>query len=112
MEAILVPLGFFAVVFCILYIFFSTRNKERLAMIEKGVDPSMFAARNSKGRTLRLGMLAIGVAAGIILAVLIDEYTVLDNEAMYPAMIILFGGIALVLNHFLEKKGQSGEDSE
>ena len=38
MEAAIVFMFLFAVVFGIFYLFYSTRNKERLALIEKGVD--------------------------------------------------------------------------
>jgi len=35
-EEILIPLSFFAAVFGIAYLYFITRNKERMALIEKG----------------------------------------------------------------------------
>ncbi|MEJ2162095.1 MAG: hypothetical protein P8X60_01910 [Robiginitalea sp.] len=46
-EVIVVVL-FWAVLFGIAYLYFSTRHKERLALIEKGVDASVFV----KGRQL------------------------------------------------------------
>ena len=39
---LLIPISFFLVVFGIIYLYFSTRNKERLALIEKGADASIF----------------------------------------------------------------------
>jgi len=41
-TAVLIPLTFFIVVFAITYLHYSTRNKERLALIEKGADASIF----------------------------------------------------------------------
>ena len=38
MEVAIVFMFLFAVVFGIFYLFYSTRNKERLALIEKGAD--------------------------------------------------------------------------
>ena len=35
-EEILIPLSMFAAIFGIVYLYFTTRNKERLALIEKG----------------------------------------------------------------------------
>ena len=40
-EVIILPI-IFGVIFAIAYLFFSTRNKERLALIEKGADASIF----------------------------------------------------------------------
>jgi hypothetical protein len=39
---VLVPLSLFAMIFGIVYLIYSTRNRERLALIEKGVDASIF----------------------------------------------------------------------
>ena len=42
MEVAIVFMFLFAVIFGIFYLFYSTRNKERLALIEKGTDASIF----------------------------------------------------------------------
>jgi len=42
MEPVIVFIALFATVFGVTYVFFTTRNKERLAMIEKGVDSKLF----------------------------------------------------------------------
>jgi len=64
----------FASIFAIFYLHYSTRNKERLALIEKGADASIFM----KGKThaapvwkviiLNLSLLLIGVGVGIFIA--------------------------------------------
>jgi len=36
MEGIFVPLAFFLALFAILYVYWTTRTKERLALIDKG----------------------------------------------------------------------------
>ena len=38
----MIPLAFFASVVLVAYMFYSTRNKERMALIEKGADASLF----------------------------------------------------------------------
>lgn len=104
-EEVFIPLAFFAAIFGIIYVYLSTRNKERMSMIEKGVDPSTFTTkRNYANMTLKIGMLAIGVALGILVGSLIDEYTTLEDEVGYFSMIFLFGGLALVINSILEEK--------
>ena len=61
----------FGSIFGVFYLFFSTRNKERLALIEKGADASIFmqgkknAAPFWKVLILNLGLLAMGIGVGI-----------------------------------------------
>ena len=42
MEVAIVFMFLFAVIFGVFYLHFSTRNKERLSLIEKGVDAKIF----------------------------------------------------------------------
>ncbi len=102
---ILVPLAFFALVFGSLYVYITTRNKERLALIEKGADPKLFKTKDagSAFRTLKLGLFFIGIAIGIIGGYFLTE-SGMEEEPAYFSMIFLFGGIALTASYFLQKK--------
>ena len=103
---VLTPISVFAAIFGIFYVYISARNKERMSMIEKGADASTFVTkRNYFAMTLKIGMLLVGVALGILIGSLIDEYTTLPSEVGYFSMIFLFGGIALIANALMEKKG-------
>lgn len=99
---ILVPITLFAAVFGILYVYLNTRNKERMSMIEKGADPSLFAMKPRKGTGLKFGMLLAGVAIGIFAGALLDQYTTLKEEVAFFSMIFLFGGLSLIF-HFLSR---------
>ena len=108
MEGIFVPLSFFALVFGSLYIYFTTRNKERLALIEKCADPELFKSKadeNSGNRTFKTGLFFIGIALGILTGYFVAEGGMQETPA-YFSMIFLFGGIALVVSHLLQKKNQ------
>ena len=111
MEAVLIPLIVFASIFGVFYIFLSTRNKERMALIEKGADASLFQTKKThrSNLTLKFGMLAVGIGIGILVASLIETYTVMDEEVAYPSMIFLFGGLFLVANAMIEKKDKIEE---
>jgi ABC-type Fe3+ transport system permease subunit len=112
MEDVLVPVSLFLMIFAILYVYFTTRNKERMALIEKGADPKLFKSepKSSHYATFKWGLFMVGVALGIFLGVLFDEYSSLDEVSMYFSMILICGGIALVLAYLLrgrlEKKPQ------
>lgn len=105
LEEVLIPLIVFSCVFGVFYVFVTTRNRERMAMIEKGVDASLFASkRNYQGYTLKFGMLLVGVAIGLLVGSIISETTKLPEEIAYVSMTFLFGGAFLIGNHYLEAK--------
>ncbi|MDX2359570.1 MAG: hypothetical protein QNK23_02110 [Crocinitomicaceae bacterium] len=110
MEAveILVPMSVFACIFGVLYVFFTTRNKERLSMIEKGADPSLFAARRTRWG-IKIGLTSIGIALGVLMSQMIVHLTTMDEGAATSSMILLWAGAGLVLEHFLSKKEQKEE---
>lgn len=99
---ILVPLASFALVFGLWYIYITARNKERLALIEKGGSPDLFKS-TSGFRTFKLGLFFIGVALGILGGYFLAEGG-MQEEPAYFSMIFLFGGIALAVSYFLQKK--------
>lgn len=101
MEGIFVPIGFFLAIFAILYVYYTTRTKERLALIEKGVDASIFRTE-SKYALLKWGIFLIGLAIGVITGFALS--TVVNEEVAFFTMIFFFGGIALIAAHFVTRK--------
>lgn len=99
-EVIIIP-AMLGVFFGIVYLFFSTRNKERMALIEKGIGAEIFnkgdrkAAPFWKVLILNLSLLLIGIGVGIFLATLLDTYTDL-GESIYPAIIFTTAGLGLL----------------
>jgi hypothetical protein len=79
------------------------RRKERMMMLDKGADPSLFQNTKPGLAGIRYGLLLIGVAVGILLGNIIEATTCLEEEVSYFSMIFLFGGIALVVSYFMEK---------
>ena len=108
MGVLVAFIAFFATVFGIMYVFYNTRNRERLALIEKGADATLFntnsPAYSWNKFTLKIGLLAIGIAVGIIVGALLARTEVLDEGADYTSMIFLFGGLSLVLFYIIDRK--------
>jgi len=111
MEDVLVPLIVFGTLFGILYMYFTTRNKERLALIEKGADAQIFfsAKKNSgvpfwKVFVLNFSFLCIGIGLGVFLANLFVNNLNMDDNVAYPASIFLFSGLGLLTSFLLSKK--------
>ncbi len=112
MEGILVPLTVFASIFGMVYVWLTTRNKERLALIDKGADASLWTVKKSNrtNYTLKIGMLAVGIGIGVLVGSLLASYTTLDEEVAFPSMIFLFGGGFLIANALIEKKTAEKEE--
>jgi ABC-type Fe3+-siderophore transport system permease subunit len=111
----LVPVFVLAVIFgaIVAIVYLSIRKKERMAMLEKGVDASVFfttVKRNSY--SLKYGLLLIGVALGILIGNILatTEAFMYEEEAAYFSMIFLFGGLALVIYYFMAKKMSKDEE--
>ena len=103
-EEILIPISLFICVFGILYVYFTTRNKERLALIEKGADASLFAYKRNKYTALKYGMLLAGLGLGLLGGNILAETTRLKEETAFFSMTLLGGGISLVLYYLIERK--------
>ena len=124
LEGIVVPISMFGAMFGICYLYFTTRNRERMALIEKGIDASILFKKNKidySRWTLKLGLLIIGVGVGISLGIIasnmyfdafhIKNYS--NNYYMYTQDIsaeiivplaFLFGGVGLLISYFIERK--------
>lgn len=106
-EAI-IPISLFLAIFGIVYLYLSTRNKERLALIEKGADASIFMKGRShtapiwKVLILNLALLLMGIGIGIFIASLLYNNTNM-GEDVYPATIFLTAGIGLFIGFNMTK---------
>ncbi len=110
-ENILVPLIVFATIFGIFYVFLTTRNKERLALIEKGADASLFNTNrkyNWKNFTLSSGMLLVGIGVGIMFGAFFSKSIPLEEGVAYPMSIFTFAGLGLIIYYFVARKLDKG----
>jgi hypothetical protein len=105
MEGILIPLGFFACIVLIVYIYYANRNKERMALIEKGKAAEIFNHIEPVSMfSFKIGFFLIGLGLGSILGNLLAVSTMLEEGVAYFAMMTLMGGGSLVVFHLLEKR--------
>jgi uncharacterized membrane protein YciS (DUF1049 family) len=89
-------------------IYLRNRNRERLKMIEKGADPSVFKSETkTDGKiSLKIGIFLIALAIGIITGSLIanNTYIFAESEVAYFSAIFLFGGLGLLGTQLIDKK--------
>lgn len=88
-------------------------NQERMAMIEKGVDPQFFNIRKNKNTStpLRASLLLIGAGLGLLMGYFLDE-TFYMQEVAYFAMLFIFGGLGLGASYLIEEKKIKDEKKE
>ena len=87
------------------------QNQERMAMIEKGVDPKTFRInrlRDSSG-ALRLALLLIGAGIGLLMGYFLDR-TFYMEEVAYFSMLFIFGGLGLGASYLIEEKKYKDEN--
>jgi Na+/glutamate symporter len=111
-NEIFIPIIFFLVTGGIIGVYFLTRHKERMTMIDKGMNAEDIKSLYQKQMvqvnplsSLKWGMVLLCVGVAIIIGIwLRDNYVF--NDGIIPGMIATFGGIALVLFYFIAGKRQ------
>ena len=110
---VLVPItlfiGAFAMVFGIRYL----SNKEKMAMIERGIDPGVQRATPKPFLSLKFGLLFMGLGVGLLVALFtvrgvfgsdMTNGEISQSVAVYFGCIGIFGGLGLIISYVIEKK--------
>jgi len=109
---VIIPIAFFGVVFGIFYLYISSRNKERLALIEKGADATIFnlGKRGSSWKVIviNLACLVVGIGVGALLGSIIDTYTRL-HEGAIVGVVFIMAGLGLYTGYTQTKKALDQE---
>lgn len=107
---IIIFISIFLMIFGISYLYLTTRNKERLALIEKGAEASIFVKGKREATApfwkvilLNISLLLMGIGLAIFIASLMVEIG-LDEDVAYPGTIFLMAGLGLYLGFTLTKK--------
>ena len=109
MEEVLVPIVLFI---CTAGAIFGLRymtNKERMAIIEKGLDINFNKNQANPFTALKFGLLLIGSGLGLFLAFILDQLVFVqanhqETTAIYFSLIAIFGGLGLFITYLIEKK--------
>lgn len=101
----------FATAFGIIYIIFSTRHRERMNMIDKGMDPQIAKPTPDPLRSLRNGLLFLGIGLGLVAGWLFHQHAMdptQDTPLPYIAGPAIFAGIALIIFYLGFGRKQQG----
>jgi len=113
MTGILVPItmfiGAFAMVFGIRYL----SNKEKMAMIERGIDPGIGKSTPRPYLSLKFGLLLVGLGIGLLVALFtvrsvfgpdMSHQEEGQSVAIYFGCLGVFGGLGLIISFLIERK--------
>jgi hypothetical protein len=107
---VIIFISIFLMIFGISYLYLTTRNKERLALIDKGAEASIFVKGKREATApfwkvllLNISLLLMGIGLAIFIASLMVEMG-LDEDVAYPGTIFLMAGLGLYLGFTLTKK--------
>ena len=98
-----VPIIFFLssaiIIITFVYLYFSTRHKERMALIEHGRDAGIFKERKYKSvgsTSLKFGLFLVFIGVGFLIGhILINTFDF--DEGILVSTILMSGGLALLL---------------
>ena len=99
---VIVAILFFGTIFGICYLYFTSRTRERLALIERGLDPGFFRPRRT---LLKYGLVIFSVMFGITIGDLIPF--------RYPIGVplgVMLGGLSLIVYYFIIEKQLNKRD--
>ena len=104
---VMIPIiGIIGAIFIVIYLR-KFQNIERMAILEKGLDPSLFKVERSTAGTLRAALLFIGAGIGLLMGYWLDV-TFDMEEVAYFSMLFIFGGIGRGLAYMIEEKKNQG----
>ena len=105
-TGIIINVAMFVTIILAVYFTTKAKNKERMALIEKGADVSeIYRKKENPNSFFKSGVVLIGVALGLVFAVIISNLGWLPVVVAYFSMILLFGGFAiLVANEILRRR--------
>lgn len=112
-EEIIIPIvavvGFFASIILFVYLFFSSRHKERMALIQSGQDAGIFKKSRSADvqSVLKYGLVGFMSGVGILMGHLLER-TGLPGVVAYFSMILILGSFGLILYYWFFESRKAG----
>ena len=103
--AVFIPIVAIVSVFTMIVFLRKYENEERMAMIDKGVDPAFFNIKKQRNTSLplRFSLLMIGVGLGLFIGYFLDVNFGMD-EVAYFSMLFIWGGAGLGLAYIIEER--------
>jgi hypothetical protein len=118
---ILIPLTLFGGAAVVLWKYFEGRHKERMAMIDKGVNPAEFKSappspirmwQGSVLSNLKWGLLFVFAGIGLLVGQQLEYYFGFHEGSAVFGSILITGGIALIIFYLIAAKIMKKEQED
>jgi hypothetical protein len=111
-PGILVPLTLFGGAAVVLWKYFEGHHKERMAMIDKGVNPADFKTTTPPLRlwqgsvlsNLKWGLLFVFAGIGLLVGLQLENYFRFEEGTVIFGCILIAGGLALIIFYLIAAK--------
>ena len=109
-EPFLIPIILFLSIAAVLIVWLTTRHRERITMVEKGLsseDIKAMYARDVKRdplRSLKWGILFVFAGVAIVFGHILNNYMHVDGDGIIVGMVAVFLGAALLLYYNIASK--------
>ncbi|MDR3712766.1 MAG: hypothetical protein P4L51_08120 [Puia sp.] len=111
MEQVIFSFSWIFLILCLFLAWYfsnKARYEERKMLIQQGANPDELL--KDKGFVfpwLKLGMIVVGLSVGLaIITVLVNTGLAGRSDAIYPAILGLCGGSAVIVSHFVDKRNK------
>lgn len=104
----IITVAFIAAIFFTWFFIHKSREEERRLLIEKGVELSELPERGSfkfnfNFPWLKVGTVITSASIGLMIGVILIQQDLLDNGGEPLLGILIFGGIGMIIAHYLDK---------
>jgi tellurite resistance protein TehA-like permease len=109
---LLIPIALFAMIFGIVYFAIITNHRQKIAMIEAGMNPSEEDSKEKNHNKLRAALLFIFVPLGILVGRVSFQTLGMEAEICQLVFAFLFGGVGLAATYILEQTWLRDRDNQ
>lgn len=103
-----------AIIITYLFLYFSTRHKERMSLIEHGRDAGIFnekrASRSGSG-ALKFGLFFVFIGLGVMIGIFMENTFRMPDAAGVIPSILICGGAALLLYYKIVRREEEEYES-
>ena len=103
-------IGVFTATIVIAYLFFNSRHKVRMALIQHGKEASIFKQQRNGSSGLKYGLLMAGIGLGLLVGMVLEAVISTDSPVPHFSMMLILGGLGLIIYYVITKpKEEEGE---
>ncbi len=111
----LAVVGFFTAIIVWIYMHYSSRHRERMALLEHSKDASIFERKQrafANMNALKYGMVGVMAGIGLLVGGFLNRMHIMEEEVAYLSMMLIMGGAGMVAYYYVGNKEKERQDSD